>query len=379
MLLPMKRVRAPRACVVLAAIGLTAHAAAQSKEFKLDQGGWVKSKSPEPGTPAATIGEARELLAKGQAARAKRVLRRFIESDANAESPLLPEAFFLRGDARLADGDEEDALRDYEQVVRDFPGCDQFVPALEREHEIALKYLGGMRRRVLGGLRLESGVSLAEEILIRICERLPGSVLAERSLLALADHYYKDRDLRMAVEAYDVFLRLFPKSEYRERAMQRQIFANIARFKGPAYDASGLVDAKVQIRRFSQEYPASADRAGMSDALAARLDESAAAQMLDQARWYLRREDVPAARGALRRLVRTYPGTVAATRAVAIMQSRNWLEARDTPAPAPPVKAEAGGGSSGEPAAEGTGSGATAGPGAPAPASPADRLRGLSP
>ena len=64
----------------------------------------------------------------------------------------------------------------------------------------------------------------------------------------------------MAAETYDVFLTLFPKSEHRRKAMQRRVYSNIARFKGPKYDASGLVEAKFQIERFSA-VPAQAEQA----------------------------------------------------------------------------------------------------------------------
>lgn len=78
------------------------------------------------------------------------------------------------------------------------------------------------------------------------------------------------------------------------------MYANIAKFKGPKYDASGLVEAKYLIRSFSDRYPAEAERAGMNDGLVARLDESAAVQMLEVARWYIRRDDPVSAKLTVR-------------------------------------------------------------------------------
>ncbi len=60
----------------------------------------------------------------------------------------------------------------------------------------------------------------------------------------------------MAAQTYDVFVQLFPQSAERQRAMQRRVYANVARFKGPRYDALGLIEARVLIRDFAQRYPA---------------------------------------------------------------------------------------------------------------------------
>lgn len=303
---------------------LSAPAWGQSKEYRLDPaGGWEPSRIPTPGTDEAVIADARQMLAQRRYGAAETLLDAWIEANENSKSPWLAEAYLLRGDARLGNDDEEDALRDYEEVVQGYTGSDMFPLALEREMDVALLYLNGLRRRVLG-FRIDSGVSLAEEILLRINERLPGSRLAERALLELADYYYRSRDLRMASESYDVFLRLYPQSEYRQKAMQRRVYANIARFKGPKYDATGLTDAKLQVEQFAREYPVEAEAAGMSDALVARLDESAAAQMLDTGSWYMKQSDPVSARLTFRRLIRKYPTTAAAARALDIIDREGW-------------------------------------------------------
>lgn len=327
-MIPTSHGRAGRSLLFLSVaalgIGLSSSAFAQSKEFRLDPaGGWEPARAPKPGTDEAVIADARQFLAERRYGAAESLLDRWIDANENSKSAWLAEAYLLRGDARLGNDDEEEALRDYEEVVQGFTGSDMFPLALEREMDVALKYLNGLHRRVLG-LRIDSGVGLAEEILLRINERLPGSRLAERALLELADYYYRARDLRMAAESYDVFLRLYPQSEYRQRALQRRVYANIARFKGPKYDATGLLDAKLQVEQFAREYPVEAEAAGMSDALVARLEESAAAQMLDTGTWYMKQSDAVSARLTFRRLIRKFPTTAAAARALEVMDREGW-------------------------------------------------------
>jgi hypothetical protein len=116
------------------------------------------------------------------------------------------------------------------------------------------------------------------------------------------------------------------------RALERRIFANIALFKGPQYDASHLIDAREQIRSFASAFPAEAEESGLNDALLARIDESEAAQMLETSNWYLRRGDGASARFVLERLVRKHPRSLAASRALQILRTRGWMEATTTSA-----------------------------------------------
>lgn len=290
------------------------------------EGGWAPVAEPAAGSDAARIAAARRALAEDRPREARTILSEFIRRTERTDNPLLAEAYLLRGDATSAAGNEYKALYDYEMVIRAYPGSAEFVTANERELEIAVRYIAGLRRKFLG-LRISTAVDEGEELLIRVQERMPGSRLAERAGIELADHYYRNRELKLASESYELFLQNYPNSPYRMKAMQRRVYANIGRFKGPKYDASPLTDAKVLIQRFRSLYAAQAEQAGLDEALLTRIDESAAAQLLEVAKWYLRRDDPVSARFTLRRLVRLHPSTAAAARALDFMTERGWLVA----------------------------------------------------
>lgn len=323
----------------------TADPAAQPNtggRFVLDKDGrWIPAPAPSA-EGDQTLARARALLAENQPAQALALLEGWIKQREIDPPPEMAEALLRRGDARTALGDEFEALYDYERIARYFAASDQFVLALERELEISTRYLAGLRVKAWFGIRYESGIDVAEELMIRIQERMPGSQLAERAAIELADYYYRIRDLQMAGEAYDIFLRNFPRSEYRQRAELRRIFASIGQFKGPEYDAQPLREAQERVRRFAAQYPAEAEQTGVSDALATRLEESAAQQMLDIGKWYLRRDNEVSARLTLRRLLRAHPETVAARRAEELFREYKWdLPKTKTPAPeAAPAPAE---------------------------------------
>jgi outer membrane protein assembly factor BamD (BamD/ComL family) len=272
----------------------------------------------------ALIVRARRAIAEGRPGRAKGMLDGWIKANERTSNPWLAHAYLLRGDARVAMGDEYKALFDYELICRDFASSPEFVLAVQREFEIGRLYAGGMKRK-LWGMRIEDAWGTGEELLVRVQERLPGSALAEEAAFTLADAYFQRRELDLAADMYGIILENFPESERREHAALRQIYCNMASFKGPRYDGSRLVEARLLIEDFRDRYPADAEAAGITDGLVNRIDESEALQMLDSARWYLGQKDEPAARLVLRRLIRKHPETSAAAQAVTLMVDRGWL------------------------------------------------------
>lgn len=318
------------ACVLVFAMFAAVPAAnAQSNEFTLGaDGSWVQTAAPDPNSEEAIIAQARRFIAEDRPSQARTMMDSWIRQHERTASPWLPEALVLRGDALTMLGYEYDALYDYERVIKEFTGSSSFVTAVERELNIGVRYVNGYRR-LLFGVRIVDATDVGEELLIRVQERMPGSRLGERAGIELADHYYRIRDLKLAAEAYDLFLRNYPSSQYHQKAMQRRVYSTIATYKGPRYDGSALLDAQVLIRRFQNMYPAKASEAGLDEALLSRIDESAGAELYESARWYLAQGDEVAARYVLRRLVRERPRTAAAAQALDYLQERNWLEPND--------------------------------------------------
>lgn len=293
--------------------------------------GWTQREPQQVSLDRTILDIARGHIASNKPDAAIRILKDWLDRNENTRSEFEPEALRLLGDAEVLDDNEFAALFHYEMLIRRFPESSEFVVGIEREVDIASDYLNGKRKKFLGlPLRIESSRSNAEEILVRAQERMPGSRLAERAAIMLADYYYRVRDLDLAATMYDIFLTNFPNSRHRRRALRNRIYANIASFKGPEYDGLALLESRLQIRQFAREYPADAERAFLNEALIARIDESTATQQLRAAEWYLKNDDGPSAAYTLRRLLREQPGTVAAARALQILESRGWLTPADT-------------------------------------------------
>ena len=121
--------------------------------------------------------------------------------------------------------------------------------------------------------------------------------------------------MSLAVEMYTLFLELYPDSEDVDKAERRLVYAHLASFKGPNFDAKGLDEAKTRLLALKQREPYTAQALG-ADALLTRIDASEADKLLETARWYARTNDPVSADHTLRRLVRYYPGTAAARTAL---------------------------------------------------------------
>lgn len=303
-----------------------APALGQGTEYRLDKSGqWETIVKPDEGDDARLIVEARKHLAESRPEKAKVLLDRWLSEHEHTDNRYLPQAYLLRGDSLTATGYEYKALYDYEAVIKRFPASEEFVTALERELEIAVRYVNGLKYKWLG-LRVWDASDIGEELLIVIQERLPNSRLAERAGIELAEYYYRNHDLEMADVAYEMFLLNYPSSAYQMTAMERRVYSAIGQYKGPMYDSSPLRDARVLIRRFASLYPGEAEKKGLNDALVARLDESAAAELLESARWYMKQGDAVSARFTLTRLVHKHPNTAAGTLALQVMAERGWIE-----------------------------------------------------
>ena len=277
---------------------------------------WTQQAAPDPGSPEDRLNQARRALARNEFDRAQEIADEWIKRHPN--HPLMPDAYLIRGDAKTGQNDEYKALYDYEFLIRAYPGSEAFITALERELQIATQYAAGQRRK-LWGMRIAGTSSDAEEMLIRIQERLPGSRLAELAGMELADFYFRRRDMTLAADAYDLFIENYPKSNMVSKARRRLIYAHLAAFKGPQFDSTGLRDAAARLRELQMVEPVTAETIG-AKAIHARIDESHAQKLLITAAWYLKTNDPIAAERSIRRLVTRYPRTVAYTEGLRLMK-----------------------------------------------------------
>lgn len=309
MILCVTRARIPVAWLCVALATTAVHA---QETFTLEGDTWTMQARPDPGTPEGELQAIRELIARGDGDAAAKAAVQWQEQHPN--HPARVEALLLEGDAQVTRGSYYKALFPYEAVIRQYPGTEHYRTALERELNIAVLFTKGWKRAYLG-VPLLPNHGEAEELYIRVQERAPGTDIGERASILLGDHYFLLGQMRQAVDAYDLFLQNYPASLQREWAMLRLIQANLATFKGPQFSATGLIDAAQRIKDYRRDYPIAAERIG-TDALLVRIDESLALKDYHVGRWYEQVNKPISAATMYQRLVRDYPQTGAAERAI---------------------------------------------------------------
>jgi tetratricopeptide (TPR) repeat protein len=303
-------------------LSLPPAAAGQHRAFTLtDDGEWAETRAPSD-PDEALLAEAAGLIHDGRPGRAREILSKWIRKNNFSDSPWLPTALRLRGDAKLAAGNEWKALYDYEEVVAAFPASPEYVTSVEREFRIGAQYLRGMRRKLFG-VRWVGAEAQGVEIMTRVVERLPQTNLAQEAFVELALYFRSRRDLPSAALVAQKFEEHYPDSEMTRAMLLLRIVTNWTRFKGPRYNGAALIETETLARRYLQDYPTDENRATV-EGIRIRVDNSAADHMLEKADWYLRRGDPTSARFTLRRLLRRHPQTSAAAEALQIMERRRW-------------------------------------------------------
>ena len=151
-------------------------------------------------------------------------------------------------------GDRLRAFYHLDELLDNFPASRLYYPALELQYDIADAYLSGYKELFLG-MRIVPATDEAIEMLYRVQERSPGSPIAERALKRSADYYFNTSQFDMAADAYEFFVRSYPRSADIPQAKLRRAFASLAQFRSPYFDATPLIDARSQFKAIQSQYP----------------------------------------------------------------------------------------------------------------------------
>ena len=121
--------------------------------------------------------------------------------------------------------------------------------------------------------------------------------------------------MKLAAEAYQLFIENYPMSTLAGKAKQRLVYARLATYRGPAFDDKGLIDARDELIQLETLSPRHAKKMN-SAAIIVRIDESVAQKLLRTAKWYMVVNNPVSAEYTVRRLVEDHLHTQAAIEAL---------------------------------------------------------------
>ncbi len=237
----------------------------------------------------------------------------------------------------------DDWIRAYyylDELMDEYPSGGLFSAGLEMQYHIADGFLNGHKTRILG-LPIASAEDEAIEMMYRIQQRSPGSPVAERALLRTADFYYATGDYDLAQDAYDFYAKQYGRSERLPQAKLRAAFAALARFRGPRFDATPMLDARTKLADFAVAYPALAADENVPGILA-KIDDELAIKLYLTADYYRRTGATDGAVYMYRYLILTYPkGPHVADARAALHGMPDWALAQPAPHAGQPYVAPA--------------------------------------
>lgn len=295
----------------------TAPATGPTQTWTYDgRGNWTEVR--EPGVAPATqrvdnptLDRVDRLLARGRHQAARKLVLNWLRK--NRSAPDRDRGVFLLAEAYYQYGDRIRAFYHLDELLDLHPESRLFYPALEKQYEIADRFLRGYKRRLFG-MPLLGAEEEAIDMLFRIQERAPGSPLAERALLRTADYYYSRGQYELAADAYREYARSYPRSPVVPRVKLRQAFASLAQFRGRYYDATPLIDARAQLEGLQASFPEMAEEEGVESVLR-RIDATMADKLYWTGNFYRRTNEPRAAAYMFRYLISRYPQSPEADRA----------------------------------------------------------------
>lgn len=308
--------------------------AQEPQTSELRGGRWVDI--PNPATQIAADPELERIermIRNNQNSEARKALVEWFHI--NRGSPLFDRALFLMATTLYQSGDRIRAFYYLDELMDEYPESTLYYAALEKQYQIADAYLDGYKRRFLMipflGVKDE-----AIDMLFRIQQRSPGSPLAEKSLLRTADYYYFDGQYDLAADAYNFYVKQYPRSPLIPQVRLRQAFANYAQFRGVRFDANPLIEARTQLMEISAAYPELAAEERIPT-FVQRIDEAFAGKLYVTADFYRRTHSERAAVYLYRYLIEAYPESAEAKKAeTALAKMPQW--ALDSPPPGAPME-----------------------------------------
>ncbi|MFA7652654.1 MAG: outer membrane protein assembly factor BamD [Candidatus Omnitrophota bacterium] len=141
----------------------------------------------------------------------------------------------------------------YQKVIDKYPFSERIKEIIEKEYNIAEKFIAGYKRKVLGiTLPVDNP---AIEILAKVVENSTYGPLAPKAeyklglLLKGLQRYYEAED------AFNKIITNYPDSEWVEPAKFQIASCRAAVSRGPDYDQGAMQEAKQKFEEFVKEHP----------------------------------------------------------------------------------------------------------------------------
>jgi outer membrane protein assembly factor BamD (BamD/ComL family) len=294
---------------------------AVGKTWKLTGGEKLETVADDPQSMyRQAIDELKKLVQEGDVSEVKEALKQIKAEYPDRVGPDLE--LFALGETRYWQERYSKALVKYEKLLKDYPGSEYAGLALQREFDMAMEYLQGRKKVVLGFIRIsgfEEGVELMEKISDRGGLDDPNGV-GLKAAISVAEQYEAREKYIEAYLKWSEIASYWETGPIGKRALYRMAEDNLAAYnryppeQRPNYDAAKLNTAKTYYQKFLLLYPEEAKQNEVPEKIV-QIDEQMALKQYVIGQYYRRTKEPQAARLYFDMVVRDWPNTQAAAQA----------------------------------------------------------------
>lgn len=226
------------------------------------------------------------------------------------------------------DGDYYGAAADFEGLLYAHPNSTYASRAKEMLFESCFQLMKAGHPVEVLGLEIpliksrEKGLKMLRSALARY----PSESFTPDFYMKLAEYFYEEREWEQAELEYRTIAELYPGQAYAAQAVMGLARSSERRFKGTAYDAEPLMEAKRQYERVKFDFANHTQIAAEAEAKLGQIDEVLAKKDYEVAEFYLERDMVGSARFMLEEVVSRFPRTDMARKAKARLESLTPVE-----------------------------------------------------
>lgn len=214
---------------------------------------------------------------------------------------------FLLAEDMFLSGYYNDAHKWHQKLLNNYPKTVSLNKIIKRELEIGFKFIEGAKRSFCG-LYIFSSHDFGMEIVRNTLKIYPYAEPAEEYHFKLAAHLFKSENYDDALQEYEDFIKIYPKSKLLAEAEYQISLCYLGVYMGSGYEITPLLEARKTISKFDKRYPDSSLNNEVKK-LQSDINSLMAQRDYDEALFYIKNGKLKSARIYLESIIKNYPDT----------------------------------------------------------------------
>lgn len=243
---------------------------------------WQQVASDESGKYVLAVSNIKQLISSGRPNEAQKALA-YLKKDFPAMAGADLDAF-IAADLLYAEGKFTDSIPAFDKFMDDYPTSPLYEAALEREFQMGTALLAGYKVPLLKIFRVK-GYDEGVKVMSRLADRAGDAPIAQQALIETAKSFEKRKLWREAFDTWADISSRWPTGQIGKDALLSMATTMYAIYKGPRYDATGLISAKGYYQSYQSRYPEDANQIDVPDILA-RIEEQIAYKQYTIGKYY---------------------------------------------------------------------------------------------